>query len=75
MRRYDRESVQTYSVDVIYPLTSNKNEPLHDKTNKATVRPAKTRINLGIRPDWSVLAVRMKKAWVLSYPLSAKRRL
>ena len=25
-------------------------EPQHDKTNKITVRPAKTRISLGIRP-------------------------
>ena len=25
-------------------------EPRHDKTKKVTVRPAKTRINLGIRP-------------------------
>ena len=28
-------------------------EPPHDKTNKMTVRPAKTRISLGIRPVWS----------------------
>ena len=34
------------------------------------VRPAKTQIRL-IRP----FAVRMKKHWVLSYPLSARRRL
>ena len=26
------------------------NEPPHDKTNKMTVRPAKTQIILGIRP-------------------------
>ena len=33
-------------------------------------------ISLGIRPVWSsVFAVRMKKDWVLSYPLSAQRRL
>ena len=25
-------------------------EPRHDKTNKMTVRPAKTQISLGIRP-------------------------
>ena len=25
-------------------------EPRHDKTNKVTVRPAKTQISLGIRP-------------------------
>ena len=35
------------------------------------VRPVKTQISLGIR----VFAVRMKKAWVLSYPLRAQRRL
>ena len=28
-------------------------EPTHDKTNKMTVRPAKTQISLGIRPVWS----------------------
>ena len=48
----------------------------HDKTNKTSVRPAKTQISLGIRTVWSrVFAVRMKKPWVLSYPLSAQRRL
>ena len=29
------------------------NEPRHDKTNKMSVRPAKTQISLGIRPAWS----------------------
>ena len=48
-----------------------KNEPRHDKTNKMTERPAKTQISLGIRPVLSVFAVHMKKAWALSYPLSA----
>ena len=28
-------------------------EPRYDKTNKMTVRPAKTQISLGIRPVWS----------------------
>ena len=28
-------------------------QPRHDKTNKMTVRPAKTQISLGIRPAWS----------------------
>ena len=32
-------------------------ELAHDKTNKMTVRPAKTQISLGIRPVWSVSAV------------------
>ena len=34
-------------------------EPQHDKTNKVTVRPAKTQISLGIHPVWSVFAVRL----------------
>ena len=59
----------------MYRLESNKYEPRHDKTNKLSVRPAKIQISLGIRPVRSVFAVRMKKAWVLSYPLSAQRRL
>ena len=46
-----------------------KEKPRHDKTNKMSVRPAKTQISLGIRPFWSELAVRMKKDWVPSYPL------
>ena len=50
-------------------------EPWHDKTNKMSVRPAKTQISLGIRLVWSVFAVCTKKAWVLSYPLSAQQRL
>ena len=32
-------------------------------------------ISLGIRPVWSVFAVRMKKAWVHNYPLTAEPRL
>ena len=49
-------------------------KPRDDKTNKVTVRSAKTQTSLGIRPVWSVFAVHMKKAWVLSYPLSAQWR-
>ena len=45
------------------------------KPTKWHVRPAKTQISLGISPVWSVFTVRMKKAWVLSYTLSAQRRL
>ena len=45
------------------------------KTNKMSVRPAKTD-QPGHLPNLiRVFAVRMKKAWVLSYPLSAQRRL
>ena len=50
-------------------------ESWHDKTNKMSVRPAKTQISLGIHPVWSVFIVCMKKAWVFSYPLSTQHRL
>ena len=48
---------------------------LMTKATKWHVRPAKTQISLGIRPVCRVFTVRMKKAWVLSYPLSARWRL
>ena len=35
-------------------------EPRHDKTNRVSVRPAKTLISLGICPVWSVFTVRAK---------------
>ena len=35
-------------------------EPRHDKTNKVTMRPAKTQISLGIRPVWSEFSL---SAW------------
>ena len=34
-------------------LERDTNEPTHDKTNKMTVRAAKTQISLGIRQVWS----------------------
>ena len=50
---------------------------LMTKPTKWHVSPAKTQISLGIRPVWteSSLSALKKKAWVLSYPLSAQRRL
>ena len=47
---------------------------LMTKPTKWYVRPAKTQISLSIHPIWSVFAVHMKKAWVLSYPLSVQWR-
>ena len=43
---------------VTIPSTWNVYEPWHDKTNKKSVRPAKTQISLGIRLVWSVFAMR-----------------
>ena len=41
-------------------------EPPRDKTNKMTVRPAKTQISLGIRPVWSesLLCAQWVAQWV-----------
>ena len=50
------------------PKIKSVNEPPHDKTNEMTVHPAKSQIRLGICLVWSVFTVRMRKAWVLSYP-------
>ena len=44
------------------------------KPPKWHMHPAKTQISLHICPVWSFVAVCMKKAWVLSYPLSAQWR-
>ena len=74
---------------VVVPLTSddlNKmsepvthwqtNEPPHDKTNKMACAPSEDSDQPGHPPSLiGVFAVRMKKAWALSYPLSAQRSL
>ena len=51
-------------------------EPPHDKTNKMTCTPSEDSDQPGHPPSLiRVFAVRMKKAWVLSYLLSAQGRL
>ena len=51
-------------------------EPPHDKTSKMAGAPSEDSDQPGHPPSLiRVFAVRMKKAWVLSYPLSAQRRL
>ena len=59
----------------IHPVWSESLLCTHWKPTKWHVCPAKPQISLGIHPVWSVFTVRMKKAWVLSYPLSAQQRL
>ena len=52
------------------------NEPPHDKINKVACAPNEDSDQPGYPPSLiRVFAVRLKKAWVLSYPLSAQRRL
>ena len=46
------ETIQSTMSDHVWYIDSSY-EPHHDKTNKITVRPAKTRISLGIHPVWS----------------------
>ena len=54
----------------------NSNEPPHDKTNKMACMPSEDSDQPGHPPSLiRVFAVPMKKAQVLSYPLSAQRRL
>ena len=51
-------------------------EPPHDKTNKMTCAPSKDSDQPWHSPSLiRVFAAHVKKAWVLSYPLSAQRRL
>ena len=54
-------------------IMSARNEPPHDKTNKMAYAPSEDSDQLGHLPSliW-VFTVLMKKAWVLSYPLSAQ---
>ena len=51
-------------------------EPPCDKTNKMACAPSEDSDQPGHPPRLiRVIAVHMKKAWVLSYPLSTQRRL
>ena len=56
--------------------TTTTTEPLRDKTNKMACAPSEDSDQPGHPPSlFRVYAVRLKKALVLSYPLSAQRRL
>ena len=66
----------TFSRSIEIHLALSWNEPPHDKTNKMACAPSADSDQPGHPPSLiRVFAVRMKKAWVLSYPLSVKRRL
>ena len=54
----------------------NENKPSHDKTNKMACTPSEDSDQTGRMPSLiRIFAVGTKKAWVLSYPLSAQQRL
>ena len=46
-----------FSLETRWIRENNENKPRHDKTNKVTVRPAKTQISLGIRPGLGIRPV------------------
>ena len=70
-------TASTYSMKgELTPYFTIANEPLHDKTSKMACAPSEDSDQPGHPPSLiRVFAVRTKKAWVLSYPLSARRRL
>ena len=60
----------------VWLLRHTSSKPPYDKTNKMACMPSEDSNQPGHQPSLiRVLAVTMKKAWVLSYPLSAQWRL
>ena len=58
------------------PTMQNIFEPVHDKTCKIACAPSEDLDQPGHPPSLiRVFAVRLKKAWVLTYPMSTQRRL
>ena len=54
----------------------SRTQPPHGETNKLACAPSEVSDQPGHPPSlFRVFAVCMKKAWILSYPLSAQRRL
>ena len=71
-RTAKRHSIWTCDSFSYWYLVKQKYELQHDKTNKMTCLPCKDSDQPGHPPSLiRVFAVRMKKAWVLSKPLSA----
>ena len=69
-----RGSVDIFQAEVLW--TPCVNEPPHDKTNKMTIAPSEFSDQPWHPPSLiGVFTVRMKKQWLLSYPLSSLRRL
>ena len=66
----------TFLQDKLQNCLLIKFEPQHDKTNKMTCAPSEDSDQPGHSPGLiRVFTVRLKKAWVLCYSLSAQRRL
>ena len=66
----------TFSRSIESHLALSWNEPPHNKNNEMACAPSADSDQPGHPPSLiRVFAVSLKKAWVLSYPLSVKRRL
>ena len=66
----------SYLINIAKPFQWCQYEPPHGKTNKMACTPSEDSDQPGHPPSLiSVFAVRMKKAGILTYPLSAQRRL
>ena len=53
IRRVFEDNFPHFFINMLFLWRNKQNEPRHDKTNKMSVLPAKTRISLGICPVWS----------------------
>ena len=71
------KEIINYQIDCTpRPRLLPRTEPPHDKTNKMACAPSEDSDQPRHLPSLiRVFAVRMMKHWVLSYPLSAQRRL
>ena len=71
----DKTPIQNRKKIAEDPAVPRVNEPPYDKTNKMACAPNEDSDQPEHPPSLiRVFAVCMKKAWVLSYPLSAQRR-
>ena len=84
MNNFPYYSIKTYFVvkailmsthNICFYRDTKKIEPQHDKINKMGRAPSEDSDQSGRPLSLIVIAARMKKAWVLSYPLSTQRRL
>ena len=75
MRRVNYRKTIGIIISIVPFFCENLNEPAHDKTNKMTAL-SEDSDKPGHPPSLiRVFAVRMKKPWVLNYPLMAQWRL
>ena len=76
LRLYTQTTEMHNNVNKMVCTLRYTNQPKHDKTNTMTFAPSENSDQPGHPPSLiRLFAVRLKEFWVLSYPLSAQRRL